>query len=114
KNTPLEEIYHRGDFQPIERDPYAQRVQLFIEHLSPRIYIHRLSAFASRWEELVAPKWTSDKMGTHQFMIDYLRDRRSFQGKALSKIHLTPEELWIWKDLELRGHPQNSSLLASL
>jgi len=114
KNTPLEEIYHRGEFQPIERDPYAQRVQLFIEHLSPKIYIHRLSAFASRWEELVAPKWTSDKMGTHQYMIDYLRERRSFQGKALSKIHLTPEELWIWKDLELRGHPQNSSLLASL
>jgi len=114
KNTPLEEIYHRGEFAPIEREAYAQRVQLFIEHLSPRIYIHRLSAFASRWEELVAPKWTSDKMGTHQYMIDFLRDRRSFQGKAISRMHLTPEELWIWKDLELRGHPQNSSLLASL
>jgi uncharacterized protein len=112
KETPLEKIYHDGGFTPIERDAYAARVQLFLEHLSPRIYIHRLAAFASRWEELVAPKWTSDKMGTHQYMIDYLRDRRSFQGKALSRLHLTPEELWLSKDLELRGHPQISSLLS--
>jgi radical SAM protein (TIGR01212 family) len=114
KNTPLEGIFERGEFKPIERDSYAARVRLFLEHLSPRIYVHRLSAYAPRWDELVAPQWTADKMGTHQYMIDHLRDHRSFQGKALSRTHLSPEELWIWKDLELRGHPQNSSLLAGV
>ncbi len=83
KETPLEEMYHRGEFIPVERDLYAHRVRLFLEHLSPRFYIHRLAAFASRWEELVAPKWTSDKMGTHQFLIDDLRRHESFQGKSL-------------------------------
>jgi uncharacterized protein len=82
-NTPLEKIYHAGEFLPLERQPYADRVQLFLENLSPRIYIQRLAAFASRWEELVAPKWTSDKMGTHQFLIDDLRSKNSYQGKAL-------------------------------
>jgi hypothetical protein len=84
--TPLEKIYHNGDFLPIEREAYGHRVRLFLEHLNPRIYIQRLAAFASRWDELVAPKWTSDKMGTHQFMIDYLRSHQSFQGKDLTEL----------------------------
>lgn len=81
KNTPLEDIYRQGGFTPIERDPYAYRVQLFLEHLSPKIAVHRLAAFASRWEELVAPSWTADKMGTHQFMIDFLRKVQSHQSR---------------------------------
>lgn len=81
--TPLAEIYQNRHFQPIERQAYAQRVQLFLEHLHPRFYIHRLAAFAPRWEELVAPKWTSDKMGTHQYLIDYLNEQNSFQGKLI-------------------------------
>lgn len=90
KETPLEQMYLKGEFSPIERETYAHRVQIFIENLSPRIYVHRLAAFASRWEELVAPKWTSDKMGTHQYMIDYLRDRASFQSKSLNKESILP------------------------
>lgn len=105
KDTPLEKIFHQGEFTPIERTPYAERVQLFLEHLSPRIYIHRLAAFASRWDELVAPKWTSDKMGTHQYMIDFLRENRSFQGKQLDISQLSELDLSSWKDLEHRGSP---------
>lgn len=92
KQTPLEDLFHRGEFTPIERTPYAERVQLFLENLSPRFYIHRLAAFASRWEELVAPSWTSDKMGTHQFMIDFLRAKGSYQSKKMTLDSLSPEE----------------------
>lgn len=81
KNTPLEKFFHDGNFTPIEREPYAHRVQLFLEHLSPQIFVHRLAAFASRWEELVSPSWTSDKMGTHQYLIDHLNAERSFQSR---------------------------------
>lgn len=105
KETPLEKMHADGLFTPIERDEYARRVQLFIEHLSPRIYVHRLAAFASRWEELVAPKWTSDKMGTHQFMIDYLRERGSFQGKALEPEALSSCELKTFNTLQSRSLP---------
>lgn len=82
-NTPLEEMYHRGEFTPIDRETYAHRVKLFLQHLAPHIALHRLAAFASRWEELIAPKWTSDKMGTHQFIIDYLREQQAHQSQLL-------------------------------
>ena len=81
KQTPLEDIYYQGDFVPIEREAYAERVALFLQHLSPRIAIHRLAALSSRWEELVAPEWTARKMETHQYLIDYLRARQIYQGQ---------------------------------
>jgi len=81
KNTPLEEMYHRREFAPIEFTEYAERVQVFIEHLRPDIALHRLAALAPRWDELVAPRWTSDKMGTHQKLVDHLRAHQSFQSR---------------------------------
>lgn len=106
KNTPLEQMYHQGEFQPIEREAYAERVQLFLEHLSPRLFIQRLAAFSSRWNECVAPAWTCDKMGTHQYLLDYLRERHSFQGKALAEKSLNAEEVLLLKQMNLRGHPE--------
>jgi hypothetical protein len=81
KNTPLEEMYHKGEIQPVERDVYAARVKLFLQHLAPHIALHRLAALAPRWDELVAPAWTADKMGTHQFIIDFLRDNKAHQSQ---------------------------------
>lgn len=83
KNTPLEEIHARGEFTPIDFENYCRRVEIFLDHLSPRIAVHRLAAYASRWEELVAPLWTADKMKTHQEIIDYLRAQSCAQGKKL-------------------------------
>lgn len=99
KHTPLEEMHARGEFNPIEFFDYAERVQLFLEHLNPRIAVQRLAAYAPRWEELVAPEWTRDKMKTHQGLIDYLRARQSYQGKALTLEHPTDLE-WQKKMLE--------------
>lgn len=81
KNTPLEEMYQSGQFLPIDKETYARRVQLFLQYLKPQIALHRLAAFASRWDELVAPSWTTDKMGTHQFIIEKMRSNRAYQGQ---------------------------------
>lgn len=88
-NTPLEKQFMAGEFLPLEKEQYAERMQLFLENLDPRFYIHRLAAFAPRWEELVAPKWTSDKMGTHQYLVDFLRARDSFQGSSFKKLSVS-------------------------
>jgi uncharacterized protein len=93
KNTALAEWHSEGKFTPIDRNEYARRVLLFLEHLHPRIALHRLAAFASRWDELIAPAWTADKMGTHQALIDYIRAHKSYQGKEL--IFSTAEELFL-------------------
>jgi len=105
KNTPLEELYQRGEFTPIDRETYAHRVKLFLQHLSPHIALHRLAAFASRWEELVAPRWTSDKMGTHQFIIDFLREQKAHQSQCF---HATDQ-----KSQTLIEHLRTKSLPAT-
>lgn len=84
KHTEMEKWFHQGLFEPMEFDQYARHVQIFLEHLSPRFYIHRLAAYASRWDELVAPTWTADKMRTHQGIIDFLRAQKSTQSKQYS------------------------------
>lgn len=81
KNTTLEKYYNNNEFEPIDFATYSRRVQLFIEHLRPDIALHRLAAFASRWDELVAPEWTKNKMKTHQEIIDHLRSQSSYQSK---------------------------------
>lgn len=79
--TPLEQLFHQGLFTPIDFPTYAHRVKLFLEHLRPGIALHRLAAFASRWDELVAPAWTANKMKTHQEIIDFLRSSKSHQSR---------------------------------
>lgn len=80
KNTHLETLWNQGEFRPFDFDEYASALQIFLEHLAPRIFIQRLAAYSSRWDELVAPSWTADKMRTHQGLIDFLRAKNSIQG----------------------------------
>lgn len=81
KNTPLEEEYKKGNFTPIEKEEYARRVKLFLQHLSPEVAVHRLVALSSRHNELVAPKWVGYKMSNYQYVINFLRQENAFQGQ---------------------------------
>jgi radical SAM protein (TIGR01212 family) len=87
KNTPLEDMYLGGQFVPLDLDIYANHVRAFLQHLRPDIAVQRLAAYAPRWEELIAPAWTSDKMGVHQVLIDFLRAGRNYQAE-----HFIPED----------------------
>jgi len=80
-NTPLAAIYARGQFTPLELEDYTNRVVLFLQHLSPDIAVQRLSAVASRWDELVAPEWTRNKLMPVQFIENELAKRELWQGK---------------------------------
>lgn len=80
KGTGLEDLYHQGKFRPVEFDEYARKVALFLEHLSPDIYVHRLAALSSRPEELIAPDWVARKMATHQSLIHFLNEKGTKQG----------------------------------
>lgn len=81
KQTPLEEMYARGEFTPIDFETYARRVGIFLSHLSPRIAVHRLAAYSSRRDELIAPAWTADKMKTHQGVLSAMTESGIFQGR---------------------------------
>ncbi len=80
KNTPLAEMYHRGDFAPINLEDYSRRVILFLRHLKSSVAIHRLAAMSNRWNELIAPDWTRFKMESYQYIIDRMNSERVSQG----------------------------------
>ncbi len=80
KNTELEKWFTAGNFIPISQRDYTEKVEVFLSHLRPQIAVHRLAAFSSRWDELVAPAWTANKMGTHQAIINQLRTSKNFQS----------------------------------
>lgn len=100
KNTHLESLWNQGEFRPQSLEEYAESVRLFLEHLSPRIYIQRLAAYSSRWDELLAPQWTADKMRTHQALVDFLRAKNSVQGLHFQA--QTPEDISFKEKLSLR------------
>jgi uncharacterized protein len=81
KNTPLAELFFKGEFQPYEFEEYCELVGTYLAHLSPDLYLHRLAALASRPEELIAPEWTRFKMTSYQKVIDYLRENNIEQGQ---------------------------------
>ncbi len=83
RNTELEKLFHESKFVPLELEEYARRVTIFLENLSPKIAVHRLAAVASRWDQLVAPSWTREKMRPSQFIIDYLEASQTWQGRNL-------------------------------
>jgi radical SAM protein (TIGR01212 family) len=93
KNTTLEKWHAEGTFKPIELQDYADRVSTFLSELSPRIYVHRLAAYSSRRDELIAPDWTKDKMRSHQFIIDKLRAEKIHQGSAYQALNQLEETL---------------------
>ena len=86
KNTPLAEEYNAGNFSPIELPDYARRVVLFLENLDQRISIHRLSAVAPRWDELIAPEWNKEKMRPVQYIENLLAKRETWQGRMLETV----------------------------
>lgn len=84
KNTPLESLYGDGEFTPLTMEEYARRVILFVQHLDPRVAIHRLAAVASREAELIAPEWTGHKMMVYQYFIDRFYAEKAYQGQYFS------------------------------
>ena len=73
RETALEKLFHESKFFPIGLEEYARKVTIFLENLSPKIAVHRLAAVASRWDQLVAPSWTREKMRPTPVSYTHLR-----------------------------------------
>ncbi|OGG96330.1 MAG: TIGR01212 family radical SAM protein [Candidatus Lambdaproteobacteria bacterium RIFOXYD2_FULL_50_16] len=84
KNTPLEALYLKGEYQPLELDEYARKVTLFLEQLDPKIALGRLAANASHVEELVAPLWSGEKMRPINHIEKYLERHSARQGRLVA------------------------------
>ncbi|MGA7827207.1 MAG: TIGR01212 family radical SAM protein [Geobacteraceae bacterium] len=82
KETPLAEIFARGEVPMLERDDYVGLVCDFLERLRPEISIQRLTGDGGR-DHLIAPLWSLRKFEVLN-AIDYeLEKRGTRQGSAL-------------------------------
>lgn len=81
KHTILEKYYEKGLFKPMELEDYSKIVAAFIQHLNPKMPIQRLSALSSRWDELIAPSWTKQKMIVFQHIIEHMQSHKMYQGQ---------------------------------
>ncbi len=89
KGAELERDFALGHFQPVERDVYFERCAQFLANLDPRISVHRLAAYAPRWDELIAPEWTSYKMKTNNDFLEYMGVHHLTQGCQFSPCDLS-------------------------
>lgn len=85
ENTALAEMYRKGTFTPVDLETYADKVLKIIPNLSPHIAIQRLTAVAARWDELLAPEWTKERMRPPQFIQNRLKELDLYQGKFFQK-----------------------------
>ena len=83
RNTPLAGMYEQGAFVPVDLATYADRVISFLEHLSPRVALHRLNAVASRWDDVLAPDWARHKLAPAMFIQRSLAERDTWQGRVI-------------------------------
>ena len=83
RDTPLADLYHRGELPVMERDEYAGLICDFLERLDPRILIQRLTGDGAR-EQLLAPLWSLKKFEVLNLIDGELERRGSFQGCALN------------------------------
>lgn len=81
KFTELELWYRKGEYKPLEISEYVEYVGLFLENLSPRIYIARITGEAPD-KFLVAPEWCKNKFKVIQEIDLYLEKKNIYQGAS--------------------------------
>ena len=82
--TDLAEDYARGIFRVLGREEYLDLLIDCLEHLDPSIVIHRVTGDGPG-NLLIAPLWASRKREVLNLLHHNMKERGSFQGKALRK-----------------------------
>lgn len=91
KNTFIEERYAAGEFELMPIDTYIDMVILFLEHTEPHVVILRLTGEAPD-KLTVAPQWSLHKMIILNRIHMEMRERDTWQGKALGFSRSTIKE----------------------
>ena len=82
RGTDLAADHEAGLFRTYERDEYLNLVIDCLEHLRPDIVIHRVTGDGPK-DLLIAPLWASRKREVLNLLHHRMKEKESFQGKAL-------------------------------
>jgi hypothetical protein len=80
KGTPLEKLWQRGAYAPMEQAEYVDIVCDFLELLPKHIIIQRITGDPHP-DELASPLWAAQYRETFNLIQDLLEKRDTFQGK---------------------------------
>ncbi len=86
RGTPMEALYRRGAYRPLEQGEYVDLVCDFLERLPPETVIHRLTGDPHP-DELVAPPWSRKKRQTLAMIHETLARRGTRQGTLFDPSH---------------------------
>ena len=88
KGTDLAGDYEAGLFRTYDREEYLDLVIHCLEHLRQDIVIHRVTGDGPK-DLLIAPLWASRKREVLNLLHHRMKERESFQGKALEALSLS-------------------------
>ncbi len=83
KNTPLHKIYEKNNnfVKPLSLQEYINWVIIFLEHLSPEIFIERFTSESPK-ERLIEPNWNQIKnYQVADIIKKQMQEKNTFQGK---------------------------------
>ena len=87
RGTDLAALYVNGGFRTLAKEEYLDMVITCLEHLSPRIVVHRLTGDGPK-RLLIAPAWSSNKKEVLNDLHHLMRIRNTWQGR----LYALPEE----------------------
>ncbi|WP_066636837.1 TIGR01212 family radical SAM protein [Desulfolucanica intricata] len=79
-NTPLGDMYRRGEFTLISLEEYIKRVGTFLEYLDPEIVIQRLVGKGPQ-ERTLFNNWGTSWWRIKVMVEDYLEEKNTYQGR---------------------------------
>ena len=80
KNTDLASLYESDPFPVFSLEDYCDFIVTCVEHLPPRMVVHRLTGDGPR-SLLIAPLWSTDKKRVLNTIQKRFRERDTWQGK---------------------------------
>ena len=87
KETPLEQLYRRGEIGVLTEEEYLEIVCDQLESLRGDIVVHRLLSEVTDRELLLAPLWQDSRSAFSRHVEDELKSRGTFQGYFLQSIN---------------------------
>lgn len=80
KNTDLASLYESDPFPVFSLEDYCDFIVTCVEHLPPKMVVHRLTGDGPR-SLLIAPLWSTDKKRVLNTIQKRFRERDTWQGK---------------------------------
>lgn len=84
QGTRLEEMYKKGEYKPIDREEYIDKVIYILTRLRPDIVVHRITGDAPK-DILVAPSWSTHKKLVLNSVDNSMRKDHLYQGMYYKK-----------------------------